>query len=827
MSGRESELRYSGRMSNYVLGLHEVDRTMISLVGGKGANLGELSHLRGIHVPAGFCVTTEAFPHTQEIDALHDRGDELRRAIEATPIRPDVEREIRLALAELGDPPVAVRSSATAEDLPDASFAGQQDTYLNVVGADAVLHHVRRCWASLFTERAIAYRNEHHIDYRRVRMAVVVQTMVPAEVAGVLFTADPITSNRTVTSIEAVRGLGESLVSGMANPDRYRVRKGRIERNGSLLSDSQILRLERLGREIEAHFGDPQDIEWCLVGDEISIVQSRPITTLFPIPRANEPGNHVYVSVGHSQMMTDALKPLGLSFWQLIAGRPMHTAGGRLFVDLTKELASPATRDATVAFLGRSDPLIRDALETIVARNFVEPVAAAAPLPGAAPPIYNAPVETDPAVVADLIARSEAELETLKRDIATRSGTALFDFLRDHIEETKKKSAQDQRNIGAIMASVNAAAWLNEKMLAWLGEKNAADTLAQSAPNNVTSAMGLELLDVADVVRRHPAVVAYLEREDSLDDLAALEGGPEVRDAIGAFLEKYGMRCAGEIDITRPRWSEKPTTLVPLILSNVKNFEPGEAQRKFDRGREEAMRLRDDLLRRLRQLPDGEQKANETERMIDQLRNFCGYREYPKYGIVNRYFVYKQALLREAARLVEVGVIRDVDDVSFLTFDELREVVGTHRLDPEVIRRRRAEHERFEKLSPPRVMTSDGEVVPGAYKRGDLPAGAIVGLAVSSGIVEGRARVLRDMAGAHLEPGDILVTRFTDPSWTPVFVTIAGLVTEVGGLMTHGAVIAREYGLPAIVGVENATRRIRDGQRIRVNGTDGYVELLG
>jgi pyruvate,water dikinase len=238
------------------------------------------------------------------------------------------------------------------------------------------------------------------------------------------------------------------------------------------------------------------------------------------------------------------------------------------------------------------------------------------------------------------------------------------------------------------------------------------------------------------------------------------------------------------------------------------------------------MRLRDDLLRRLRQLPDGEQKANETERMIDQLRNFCGYREYPKYAIVNRYFVYKQALLREAERLVDAGVIRDVEDVYFLTFDELRGVVDTHKLDPEIIPRRRAEHERFETLTPPRVMTSDGEIVPGAYARGDLPAGAIVGLAVSSGVVEGRARVLRDMAGAHLEPGDILVTRFTDPSWTPVFVTIAGLVTEVGGLMTHGAVIAREYGLPAVVGVENATQLIRDGQRVRVNGTDGYVEIL-
>ncbi len=269
------------------------------------------------------------------------------------------------------------------------------------------------------------------------------------------------------------------------------------------------------------------------------------------------------------------------------------------------------------------------------------------------------------------------------------------------------------------------------------------------------------------------------------------------------------MRCVGEIDITRPRWSERPTTLVPMILGNIKNFEPGAGERRFEQGRQEAWKKEQELLERLRALPDGERKAEETKRMIDRVRTFIGYREYPKYGMVSRYFVYKQALLEEAERLVQAGVLREQEDIFYLTFQELHDVVRTNQVDDQLIRRRKDAFRSYQALTPPRVLTSDGEGIAGAYRRDDVPAGALVGLPVSAGTVEGRARVILDMAEADLEPGDILVTAYTDPSWTPLFVAIKGLVTEVGGLMTHGAVIAREYGLPAVVGVEHATRLIR------------------
>jgi pyruvate,water dikinase len=506
----------------------------------------------------------------------------------------------------------------------------------------------------------------------------------------------------------------------------------------------------------------------------------------------------------------------------------MYEAGGRLFVDITRGLGSPSSRADLLEIMERGDPLIRDALETVLERgDFVPSLpdegSGWAHLAGTTPPL-----EADSALVVELIGRTQASLAALKRDIRAKSGSELLDFILMEIQE-RKRLLFDPQSQQVVMAGMKATWWLNDHLWEWLGEKNVADTLTQSVPNNVTSEMGLALLDVADVIRPYPEVVAFLENvedEGFLDELPRLSGGLEARDAIRAFLDRYGMRCVGEIDITRPRWSERPTTLVPMILSNIRNFEPGAGARRFEQGLQEAQKKEREILARLRALPDGEQKAAETKRMIDRVRTFIGYREYPKYGMVNRSFVYKQALMEEAERLLRALVLREREDIFYLTFQELQEIVRTHRVDDQLIRQRKDAFRSYQAVTPPRVLTSDGEVIAGAYRRDDLPDGALVGLPVSAGTIEGRARVILDMAQADLEAGDILVTAYTDPSWTPLFVAIKGLVTEVGGLMTHGAVIAREYGLAAVVGVEHATRLIRDGQRIRVHGTDGYVELL-
>ncbi|MCL2770420.1 MAG: hypothetical protein FWD42_09990, partial [Solirubrobacterales bacterium] len=501
----------------HVLDLERIDRAQVALAGAKAAHLGELSRIAAIRVPPGFCVPTRAFARAMaEVPSIDDRLDrlsglqpddhdairalsaEVRGAVEAIAMPDELVAAITRALARLGEQGAyAVRSSATGEDLPSASFAGQQDTYLNVVGPATIVSHVRRCWASLFSERAVSYRLRNGLHHRNVQMAVIVQRMVFPRAAGVLFTADPVTSNRRVASVEAGWGLGEGLVCGLVNADVHRVRDGAViartiatkplaihaspsggtdqrpvepeRQQMPALTDAQVLRLVQLGRRIEAHFGRPQDIEWCLDDNGFQIVQSRPITTLFPIPESHDRESHVYVSVGHQQMMTDPMKPLGLSLWQLTAARPMHVAGGRLFVDVAPDLASPTSRARLLA-LGRSDPLIGDALNTILERgNLIPSLADEVPgdVPSSGAPDGGAPssgapsggapsggapsggapdggapgggaptpIETDPAIVEELIERSEASIAACTREIATRSGSALLEFILADIAE--------------------------------------------------------------------------------------------------------------------------------------------------------------------------------------------------------------------------------------------------------------------------------------------------------------------------------------------------------------------------------------------------------
>ncbi|MBC1796154.1 phosphoenolpyruvate synthase [Listeria booriae] len=863
-------------MNNYVLEFEKIDQTNKALVGGKGANLGECAKISGVQVPTGFCLTTEAYQKAisknEALQALLHQlsaqkitnqeqiskiGQSIRVLIEEIEIPREIEAEITDHLAKIGsEQAYAIRSSATAEDLPTASFAGQHDTYLNIIGKTEILKHIKKCWASLFTDRAIIYRIQNNFAHTDVQLSVVIQQMVFPSASGILFTADPITGNRKTLSIDASFGLGEALVSGLVSADVYKVQENTIiekniatkklaiysiktggtetkslpadQQTNQTITDRQILQLEQLGRSIEAYFGKPQDIEWCLADDQFYIVQSRPITTLFPVPKEADNENHVYLSVGHQQMMTDPIKPLGLAFYLLITPAPMRIAGGRLFVDITPNLAAPASREILINGIGQSDPLMKDAIETIVAREgFIETntTEEARPIPT---PSADKPIENIPEIATSLIANNEASLAKLKQTIQTKSGSAVFDLILEDIPEFKRVLFNAD-NLRVLLSAMNAATWLNEKMQEWFGETNVADTLSQSVANNITAEMGLELLDVADAIRPYPEVITFLQNTKDpnfLEKLGDLQGGEAARDAITTYLDKYGMRCAGEIDISRTRWSEDPTILIPMILSNIKNFQPNASHQKFEQARQEALQKEQDLLARLKNLPDGEQKAAKTKEVITVLRNLTGYREYPKYGMISRYFVYKQALLKEAAQLVQARIIKEPEDIFYLNFEELHEVVRTEQLDYTIITTRKADYNQFDKLTPPRVLTSDGEIITGKYRRENLPPDAIIGLPVSSGTIEGRARVILNMADANLEEGDILITPFTDPSWTPLFVSIKGLVTEVGGLMTHGAVIAREYGLPAVIGVENATTRIQDGDQIRVNGTEGYIEIL-
>jgi len=874
-------------MKQYVLGFQDTDKTKLAIVGGKGANLGELSKINGIVVPEGFCITTEAYKkiignnsefnslldelsllNMEDIEKISKISGKIRKIIEDITIPKDIDDEITFHLSKLGERNAyAVRSSATAEDLPTASFAGQQDTYLNIMRKPSILKHISKCWASLFTDRAVIYRMQNDFDHSKVQLSVVIQKMVFPQAAGIMFTADPITSNRKIVSIDASFGLGEALVSGLVNSDIYKVKENKIidkkistkklaiyalkeggteereiegeRQNMQTLTDDQILQLEQMGRKIESYFGRPQDIEWCIYDDKFYVVQSRPITTLYPAPQVNDNKNHVYLSFAHRQMMTEAMRPLGLTFFQMlfeqfgITGN-MPVIGGRLYMDISHDLASPIARKIFIGSVDRVDVLMKSALINLQKRKeYIKtlPKGKTSLSMGEGALSFGLQMlkeyhRNDPDVVEKLIAENKTLLKSKEKEFSSVSGEELFDFI---LKDMKNLKDAVFKGYGVYFAGAYASDWINRNMKKWIGEKNVADALAQSVSNNVTSEMGLELLDVADVIRQYPAVIEYLEhakRESFFEDLSKLDGGNVASDSIRGYLKKYGMRCSGEIDITRTRWSENPILLVPILLSNIKNFGPNAHSAKFKQGLLEAKQKEEEILSRLKQLPGGNKKVKKTKKAISILRNFAGYREYNKYLIIWYMWIIKQVLLTEAETLKQNNIIRDINDIYYLTFDELRELVKTKQVDYSLITKRKEEYEIYKKLTPPRIMTSDGEIISGEYDTGNMPKGALAGTPVSSGIVEGRARVILNMDEAKIEEGDILVTKFTDPSWTPIFVLVKGLVTEVGGMMTHGAVVAREYGLPAVAGVDDATKLIKDGQRIRINGTEGYIEIL-
>lgn len=829
--------------------LADVGREDATLVGGKGANLGELMRIPGVSVPPGFCLTAALFETAVErspgireaiarVDAwspeepgLDAATAQLRSLIETTNLPTELVATISAGLGAT-QPPTgwAVRSSAISEDSPTASFAGVHESFLALRDLQTVLDAVRRCWASAFGERAVAYRRQQGLPMRAVRMAVVVQQMAAAEVSGVAFTADPVSGDRRVVAIEACQGTGEALVSGRVVPQRMRLCDGdALEALEGPMNLAQAQQLAAIGRRIEAHFGAPQDIEWCLAAGTFWVVQSRPITTLFPVPARDDESRHVYLSVGHQQMMTDAMRPLGLSVWQMLAARPMHEAGGQLFVDITAQLASAASREALMTMLNR-DPLVHSAVQELVSRDYihVQQDAALAGAPAASGIAAASVGDPDSGLVHQLMAQSECSLHEAKRLVEGKRGEELLEAIAADMSQLKQQLG-DPRSRQALMTGIQATWWLHDHLLEWLGDASTVDILSQSVDHNITSLMGLELLDVADAIRPHREAVEFLKRmrpDDVFDGLEHVAGGREALHAIRGYLSKYGMRCAGEIDITRKRWREQPGHLASMIVHHVEGFKHGEAERRFESGLARARDAERGVLDRLRQLPDGVAKAAQAHAAIARMRAFIGYREYPKYAWVSRLDVHRQALLQEARRLVERGVINQPDDIYYFRFDELRSVVSTQSADPVLIAQRRAAFAVHERLVPPRVLTSDGEMLFGTFAHASLDADAIPGLPVSAGIAEGRARVVLDPGAARLANGDILVTTYTDPSWTPLFLGIAGLVTEAGGQMSHGAVVAREYGLPAVVAVRDVTRRIKDGQRIRVDGLRGLITIL-
>ncbi|MCL1829447.1 MAG: phosphoenolpyruvate synthase [Oscillospiraceae bacterium] len=846
-------------MANNIVDLKAEAAKDIAVAGGKGANLARLHGIPSITVPDGFVVTAQSCSETvsalpgikdllsrlsgvahDDAEAISRLSGQIREIIEKTEFSAEFEAETANALMKHGDLlSYAVRSSATAEDLPGASFAGQQDTYLNVSGMQNICKAIMKCRASLFNDRAVAYRIKNGFPHDKVTIAVVVQKMVDSEVSGVMFTADPMTSDRFTTVIEAVRGLGEELVSGRKNPFEWKLRDGKLQKTGDgegevPLTETQLLELAEIGKRIEAAFGCEQDIEWCHTEEGFSVVQARPVTALYPPPQSRDGFKRCAISVGHLQMMTDAVLPLGISMWKKSRFYDVNELGGRMYIDITHDLGKPKGRLSHLSESGIKDPLMNSALKKIIERK--EYIKSVPKGPGSAISVegrfaiikrtVSAYFSGDETEIEAYVKRQKAAIETARRELEALSGIEALQFIRDD-QKRLRVTICDPAGAGTTTAAMMAAHFLDKSAEKLTGEKKVSNRLAKSVRHNVTSEMGLKLCEVSDIARSYPHVVSCFEKEGenlTLESLRNVIGGSEVADKLEGFLAEYGMRCTGEIDITRERFRERPGLLCASLLNNIKNLPAGHADAVFARGEREAEQAAAELVLKT-EAAYGRRKAKKLQRQIEIYRKFIGVREYTKYFWMAYYDVYKQAIMREIRKLADKGVIKETKDAFYLSTDELYDVVKTGHADPGLIEERKTAYRSYETLTPPRVIFSDGEV-PVISHDASVPSGALAGLAVSGGVAEGRARVIKNLENAYIEKGDILVTTFTDPSWTPVFVSISGLVTEIGGMMSHGAVITREYGLPAVVGVLNASKTIKDGQRIRVNGTNGYVELL-
>ncbi|WP_101790456.1 PEP/pyruvate-binding domain-containing protein [Nonomuraea indica] len=803
--------------------LSEIDSSMIDLVGGKAAGLGAMVRA-GERVPDGFCLTVESY-----------RSRRLP------------ERELIDAYERLGGGRVAVRSSATAEDLPAASFAGQQDTYLDVEGAGPLVEAVRSCWDSLYTERAVAYRAAAGID--DAAMAVVVQRMIDPAVAGVLFTAHPITGCRAEMVVDAAPGLGTSVVDGTVVPDHYVIRHDApaAPDGAGCLGRDQLEGLRQAGRRLQELFGSPQDVEWAIDADgTLWLLQSRPITTLFPAP-PDTGDTRLYLEFGHLQGMLRPTTPMGVSLLKLGAGMWFEAVGarvdprdplprlvpigGRLYYDLTDFVRNAAMRRRLRTSLQVYGPRVQGAVERVLDDPRFAPRRG---LPFRPRSVVKVTARLAPAAVAGLArslarpatarARAYRAVAEIRRRTAPPSTSATpAERLRWVIEDSHRAvmSPDMMGLVWPLTAGILAGAapsWL----LDGVASEEELDVVLGGMPHNVTTEMDLALWRIAVNARAHRDLFLGSPPEE----LATRHLQGELPDiGMSGFLDRYGMRAAAEIDVGMPRWAEDPAPLFATIANYLRVDDPEQApDRRFGRAAERAERMVETLSRRARRARPV--RGRLATFFMRRSRELTGLREIGKFAWLPAIQAARRQLLLIGDDLVSGGLLERADDIMFLDLFEARAAVHDRADHRGLVAARRGEYEReLRRPTVPGALLSDGTDVEALAPRGPVEAGVLTGMAGAAGRATGRARVIRDPAGAYIEPGEILVAPTTDPGWTPLFLTTAGLVTETGSPVAHGPTVAREYGIPAVICVRDATREIETGQLITIDGAAGTVRI--
>jgi rifampicin phosphotransferase len=931
----------------------------LELAGGKGANLVRLTRA-GFDVPRGFIVSTNAYREfvkanglegviqqeleeleSEDVNELENASEAIRAAFAQGDIPARIHLEILSAYAELNPKSqienpksVAVRSSATAEDLPDLSFAGQQDTYLNIIGEEQLLKAVIDCWSSLWTARAIGYRMRNHISHDEAALAVVVQEMVQSDVSGVLFTANPLTGALNESVIDATFGLGEALVSGQVEPDHFVVSRtaGRvggdvlpppyrdqIESNKDsvnsafsvasrtlgakkistrgkagggvesiadeaaearqTLTDDQIRHLAKTGEQIQKEYGAPQDIEWAFADGKLYILQSRGITSLFPVPQVSFDPLLIWISFGAVQGLVGPITPLGRD-----TIRQVMTGAGRMFgVKLKPEEVEVFAMAGERIWIKFSD-VMRHPLGSRIfkeALGFIEPSSGQ----------ILRTLSADPRVgvgkgkfkfstvlrmlrffvpIAFKAARNMARPETARarfdNDIESFLSTAQIPSASDRFERLANIVAFIRERIANVFAFLlprfipvfgPSAASLG-LLYRLSDESNLTLEVTRGLPNNVTTEMDLVLWETAQTIKADAESKARFAAS-SASELARqyLNGTlPSAsQTVIARFLDRYGVRGVGEIDFGQPRWREEPTPVMHTLQSYLQIDSAFAPNVVFAKGEQAAQDAVEKIVAKVRKEHGGWLKERIVRAAARRIRLLMGARESPKFFAIRTMGIARKALLEVGQEFVDAGTIENPTDLIFLNLAELEElsksathlpraqVPGEHTESAEenskssvisvarnwkaLIAERRATYEReLRRRQVPRVLVSDGRAFYEGMGSETDTNDIITGSPVSPGVVEGIVHVVLDPRGTQLAPGEILVCPGTDPAWTPLFMAAGGLVTEVGGMMTHGSVVAREYGIPAVVGVHQATLRLKDGQKIRVDGTQGKIMVL-
>ncbi len=870
--------------NKYIEILQDISEQDLPWVGGKAANLGEMLKI-GLPVPEGFVVTagsyekfvTENMINSKITDLLteldHNNQAKLEKAAEKIKelfdqgeIPRDILIEIDRAYEVIGNPAAAVRSSATAEDLPGTSFAGQYDTYLNVKGKEQLHYSIKKCWASLWNMRALSYRMKQNIENKALAHGVVIQKLINAEKSGVLFTANPLNSRRDQILLNSSWGLGEAIVGGEVTPDQWVVdKKGQtlieeninckdimtVQKEGgtanidvpaekrelATLNQDEVFTLSELGKKAEKHFGSPQDIEWAFYEGTFYLVQSRPITSLFPMPESEDidKGLRVYVNFLMSkQAMPEPLTPLGedamrMAFINIIFNRKgrkrpvswLKSAGRRIYADITDfyrferwfdKLRSnptdmdPVTTEAMVQVLeinkkelsrqGKS--LVVPALKMLFNVNPQLLLFMITSIPKA---FYGVVFPPDKAV-AKAFVYGNKKIELVKKEAITlQTRQQKIEFIeRRFTEFFYFVPLEVLYYVSVSFTYLDKARKIISKHM---GDTAILNKVEKAMPHNVTTEMGMELLQMAKNLDR------------------AGEQPTSSHPAVEKFLAKYGHRSNQEVDLGVPRWKEEPEYIVNIIQSYIDHKSFNEGLEHFNRDIEEAEQTIKNIFRLLKER-DAYRDAKKVKKLLINFRKMFGVRELPKYILTAAFDIFRQVLLEIGEEMQAEGRLDQKNDIFFVTFADIE---SAGKLQHLVKQNREGYHRELQRTSVPRVITSTGEAIYTAIE--DESSDEYKGIPVSPGICEGSVKVLKCPEEGHrLERGDILVATSTNPAWTPLFLVIGGLIMETGSPISHGSIVAREYGLPAVAGVREATIRIEEGQNVRVNGETGKIEIL-